>query len=196
MGTDDLNPAACAVFLMAAFIMAGFCQAAWLGSEYSRRFAFPLDAGCTWRGRRLLGDNKTARGFMVMVPATAFSFAALAAITGMTATGPTGLWSLSPASYLVAGFWAGIGFMAGELPNSFVKRQLGIAPGASPKGRGASAFCFVIDRLDSVLGMLVVLSLAVPVPWRAWLYVLTTGPALHGAFSVLVFHLGGKARAA
>lgn len=195
MGADDLNPASCTAFLLAAFTLAGFCQAAWLGSAYSRRFAVPLDAGRTFRGRRLLGDNKTARGFMVMVPATALSFAALAAVAQMT-TAHTGLWPLSPAGYLLTGFCAGIGFMGGELPNSFVKRQLGIAPGASPAGRAAAAIWFVIDRCDSVLGMLVVLSLVVPVAWRIWLYVLIAGPVLHGAFSLLVYRLGGKARAA
>jgi len=195
MGTDDLNPASCAAFLVVAFTLAGFCQAAWLGSPFSRRFAVPLDAGRTFRGRRLLGDNKTARGVMVMVPATALSFAALAAVTQMM-TVRAGLWPLSPAGYLLTGFCAGVGFMGGELPNSFVKRQLGIAPGASPTGRVASAFSFVIDRFDSVLGMLIVLGLVVPVPWRAWLYVLIAGPVLHGAFSRLVFRLGGKARAA
>jgi len=192
---DGLNPASCTAFLLAAFTLAGFCQAAWLGSACSRRFAVPLDAGLTWRGRRLLGDNKTVRGFMVMVPATALSFAALAAIV-QTMAPHTGLWFGSPAGYLLTGFWAGVGFMGGELPNSFVKRQLEIAPGTSPTGRVAAAISFAIDRLDSVLGMLVVLSIAVPVPWRTWLYVLVVGPALHGLFSMLIFRLGGKARAA
>lgn len=195
MGTDDLNPAACAAFLVAAFTLAGFCQAAWLGSAWSRRFAFPLDAGRTWRGRRLLGDNKTPRGFMVMVPATAISFAVLAVITGL-AGGPAGLWPLTPSGYLAAGFWAGLGFMGGELPNSFVKRQLGVAPGASPASRVAAAVAFLADRLDSVFGLLFALSVVAPVPWRTWLYVIIAGPFLHGAFSVLVFRLGGKARAA
>jgi CDP-2,3-bis-(O-geranylgeranyl)-sn-glycerol synthase len=195
MGTDDLNPAACAAFLMAAFTLAGLCQAAWLGSGLSRRFALPLDGGRTWRGRRLFGDNKTARGFMVMVPATALAFASLAVVTRL-ASAPVGLWPLSPGGFLVAGFWAGLGFMVGELPNSFIKRQLGIAPGSRPAGSVASAIAFVADRLDSVVGALVVLSLVVAVPWRTWLFVLVAGPALHMAFSVLVFRLGGKARAA
>ena len=195
MGTGELNPAACAAFLVAAFTVSGLCQAAWLCSAFSRRFSLPLDGGRTWRGHRLLGDNKTARGFVVMVPATALSFAALAALAGWTA-GIAGLWPLTPAGYLVAGFWAGLGFMAGELPNSFVKRQLGIDAGASPPGLVASAVSLLADRLDSVIGMLIVLSLVVPVPWLIWLYVLVAGPVLHGAFSLLVFRLGGKERAA
>ena len=195
MGTDALNPAACAAFLVAAFSLAGFCQAAWLGSARSRRFAVPIDARLTIRGRRLLGDNKTVRGFLVMVPATALGFAALSAVIRLTGLGG-GLWPYPAAGYLALGFWAGLGFMAGELPNSFIKRQLDIAPGASPNGRVTSLVCHGIDRFDSVVGMLVVVSLAVPVPWLTWLYALIAGPVLHGAFSLLVFRLGGKARAA
>ena len=195
MGAGDPNPESCALFLVAAFILAGLCQSAWLGSPVARRLAIPLDAGLAWRGRRVFGDNKTVRGFAVMVPATALSFAALAALA-QAAAWPTGLWPLSPAQYLAAGFWAGLGFMLGELPNSFVKRQLDIAPGSAPGGRVAAAVCFIIDRLDSVVGMLVVLGLVVTLPWRLWVYVLVAGPALHGAFSVLVYRLGGKARAA
>jgi len=194
MESDDLDPAVCAAFLVAAFILSGLCQAVWLGSKLSRRFAFPLDGGLTWRHRRLFGDHKTVRGFMAIVPATALSFALLSTVAG--SHGITGLWPLSPAGYLLTGFWAGMGFMGGELPNSFLKRQMGIPPGARPESPSSAAITFLVDRLDSVVGMLLALGLVVSVPWRTWLYVLAAGPVLHGAFSVLVYRLGGKGRAA
>ena len=90
--------------------------------------------------------------------------------------------------------WAGLGFMLGELPNSFVKRQLDIAPGAAPRGRLAAATSIVVDRLDSILGMLAAVSLVVPMSWRTWTCVLVLGPVIHGAFSVLLFRLGAKSR--
>jgi CDP-2,3-bis-(O-geranylgeranyl)-sn-glycerol synthase len=195
MSPTHVNPAACAAFVVLAFSLAGLGQSVWLGSALSRRFAYPLDGGRTWRGRRVFGDNKTARGFVFMVPAVAVSFATLRAFAALTGTAD-GLWRLSPAEYLAAGFLAGLGFMAGELPNSFVKRQLGIPPGARPAGRFAAVCSFLADRLDSVVGMLAVLSLAVQVPPLVWAYLLVVGPVIHGAFSVLVYRLGGKARAA
>ena len=194
MECGDIDPAACAAFVVAAFTLSGLCQAAWLGSAVSRRFAVPLDAGRTWRGRRLLGDNKTVRGFVAMVPATALSFALLGQAAAWQ--GLPGLWPLTAMGYLSAGFWAGLGFMAGELPNSFLKRQLGIAPGGRPRSPGPAAAAFLVDRLDSVVGMLIALGLVVVVPWRTCLYLLVAGPVLHGAFSVLVYRLGGKGRAA
>ena len=196
MSRADLSPWACALFLVAAFVAAGVCQAAWLSSPRSWRFGSPIDSGRRFRDRRLFGDNKTWRGFVVMVPATGVSFGLLSTLTMGRPPAVAGLWPLSMGTYVGLGLLAGLGFMAGELPNSFLKRQLDIPPGTAARGPVARPLWFVIDRIDSAAGMMIALSLAVPVPWRTWLYVALLGPALHGLFSLLVFRLGGKARAA
>lgn len=193
MSVAELNPWACALFLVAAFVIAGVCQAVWLASPRSWRFGSPIDGSRAFRGRRLLGDNKTWRGFVVMVPATGASFGLLSAVGS---TRVAGLWPLSSIGYVGLGLLAGLGFMAGELPNSFIKRQLDIPSGAPARGPVGRPLWFVIDRIDSAAGMMIVLGLAVPVPWQTWGYVALIGPALHGLFSVLVYRLGGKARAA
>lgn len=189
-----LNPAACALFLLTAFTLAGVAQTAWFASPASRAFTRPLDGGLRFRRRRLFGANKTMRGFVVVVPAGAAAFALLAAATGDP--GRAGLWPLSPATYALLGAWAAFGFMAGELPNSFVKRQVNIPPGDAPRSRTWTIVQFVVDRLDSGMGMLAAVSLAVPAPALVWLYVLLIGPAIHWLFSVVLFRLGLKLRAA
>ena len=191
-----MNPGTCAAFLFAAFTLAGFFQTAWLAMPASQRFAVPIDGGLKFRGRRLFGDNKMVRGFLVMAPATGVSFALLAVLLSSSPAGLTGLWPLSPGSYALLGLWAGAGFMAGELPNSFIKRQLDIAPGAAAQGRLARPFFFIVDRLDSIIGMLLALSLVAAVPARVWIYMMLVGPAVHWCFSVALFQLGVKARAA
>ena len=192
MGPVSTDPIACGVFLLAAFTLAGAAQTAWFTMPASRRFAYPLDAGLQWRGRRLFGSNKTLRGFVVMVPASAAAFALL----GSSVHEFAGLWDLSPLSYAALGALAAFGFMAGELPNSFVKRQLDIAPGRASRRYAAAILQFLVDRLDSGIGMLVVVSLAVPTPWTTWAVVLLVGPAIHWTFSVVMFRLGLKARPA
>jgi CDP-2,3-bis-(O-geranylgeranyl)-sn-glycerol synthase len=189
-----LDPVACGWFLLFAFVLAGTAQTAWFTSTASRRFAQPLDAGLTLRGRRLFGENKTLRGVVVMVPASAACFTLFAVLAGDPAA--FGLWPLSMTGYALAGAVAGFGFMAGELPNSFVKRQLDVAPGDAPRGPVASACQFAVDRLDSGIGMLLALSLLVPVPWRTVAVVLTVGPFIHWTFSVVMFRLGLKPRPA
>jgi CDP-2,3-bis-(O-geranylgeranyl)-sn-glycerol synthase len=189
-----VDPAAAALFILAAFTLAGAAQTAWFAAPQSRAFALPLDGGATLRERRIFGSNKTLRGFVVMVPAAGFAFAALAALASDAARHL--LWPMPLAGYGLLGAWSGVGFMAGELPNSFVKRQLDIAPGEAPHGRAATIAHFVFDRLDSGIGMLAAMSLAVEVPVLTWAYVLLFGPFIHWSFSAVMFRLGLKRRAA
>jgi hypothetical protein len=189
-----VDPQAAAVFILTAFTLAGIAQTAWFATSWSHAFAMPLDGGLRIRGRRLFGDHKTLRGFVVMVPAASATFGLLSAAA---AGAPHAwLWPLSPGSYTWLGAWAGFGFMAGELPNSFLKRQLDVEPGGAPVGGIASAAQFVLDRFDSGIGMLTALSLAVDVPWLTWVYVLLGGSFIHWSFSVVMFRLGLKQRAA
>jgi len=186
-----------AMFIIVALTLAGLAHSAWLGSRWSKALSIPLDGGARFRGRRLFGDNKTVRGFVVMIPAASISFALLFACVSLFSPGLTGnLWQMSTRDYAILGAWAGLGFMAGELPNSFVKRQLDIEPGQAPHNRLAALGSFVVDRIDSIVGMLIAVTLAAPTPWLTWLFVLLIGPGIHLAFSVLLYRLGVKERAA
>jgi len=188
-----VDPIAGAAVLIAAFVLAGVAQVAWFASSGSRRFAIPLDGGLTWRGHRLLGDNKTIRGFVVMIPAAACALPLVADVVERVA--PGSVWPLSSSAYAALGAWCAAGFMLGELPNSFAKRQLGVAPGAAATGRGRR-WQLILDRLDSALGVLAAASLVVPVPPATWLVVLGVGPLLHWSFSAAMFRLRLKPRAA
>ena len=186
-----------AMFIIVAFVSAGFVHSAWLGSPWSSRLMIPLDGGLRLRGRRVFGDNKTVRGFIVMIPAAALAFFALFSLLSFAMPAViVALWPSSRVGYLGLGAWAGLGFMAGELPNSFVKRQLDIPPGQPARSRIGAVASFLVDRVDSILGALVAISLAAPTPWKTWAFVLAIGPAIHLAFSVLLYRLGVKERAA
>lgn len=191
----DLNPMACALFLLAAFVLAGFAQTAWLRSRLSRSFRIPIDGGSTLRGRRLFGDHKTWAGVVVMVPAVGLACSVLAlGRQGWPFAWGEGVWPLSVGEYALLGCWLGVGFMGGELPNSFVKRQCGIASGTLPRRRFARTVCLVVDRLDSVVGATLALLLVLPVPLMTILAILILGPGLHGLFSLFLYQLGVKAR--
>ena len=194
---NTIDPLVTALFLIAAFILAGLLHSVWLASEASRNFSYPIDGGRRFRGRRVFGDNKMVRGFIVMTPAAGLSFWALATLLDTLSPAlRASLWPLSNGELALLGAWAGLGFMLGELPNSFVKRQLDIAPGA-PASRGVGGVVgFVADRVDSIIGMLLAISVVTYTPWQTWVYVLTLGPAIHLCFSVLLYRLGVKARAA
>jgi len=187
---------ASAVFLVFSMSAAGVAHVAWLRSAAARRFTQPIDMGCTFRARRVFGENKMLRGFVVMPPAAAVTFALFgAAREHMPSWLAQGVWDLQPAQFALLGFACGLAFMLAELPNSFVKRQLAIVPGHAPSSPLLRVLFFVIDRCDSVLGVLIVASLLVPVQALTWVWVLVLGPLLHALFSVLLHRLGVKARA-
>jgi CDP-diglyceride synthetase len=185
------------LFLILAFVLAGVVHSLWLHSRISQALAIPLDGGRMFRGRPILGANKTLRGFVVMIPAAALAFAAIAvAVSLRGGVLPATLWQLTPLGYAALGAWAGFGFMAGEIPNSFVKRRLGILPGQAPASGLTRAICFTVDRLDSIVGALTAVTLAVSTPWMTWLWVIILGPSIHLLFSWWLFRLGVKGRAA
>ena len=197
MTVTTLDPLGIALFIIAAFIIAGSIHSAWLASPVSRRLQIPVDGRLRIRGRRLFGDNKTVRGFIVMPPAAGFAFWALGSL--LQAISPAlrdSLWPFGNGGLALLGTWAGLGFMLGELPNSFVKRQLDISPGRAANGELSSLLSFAVDRVDSIFGVLIVISIVTPIPWMTWFYAILIGPAVHLSFSVLLFRLGVKARRA
>ncbi len=190
------EPVACAIFLMTAFVIAGFVQSYWLRSEWSKRFRYPIDGGRTFRGHRIFGDNKTWRGFVAIVPSVSLAFVAVRLFFLLLGDLGAAMWPHAVVGYALLGLVAGTGFMIGELPNSFVKRQLGIPPGERPINPTAQWICFVVDRLDSILGGMLFLALCVPLPLITWCIILLLGPIVHLAFNWLLYRLGVKARPA
>lgn len=190
------NALAAALFLVIAMSTAGIAHVAWLRSAAAAALTAPIDRGLTLRGRRLLGDNKMVRGFVVLPPAATVAFALWAEIWSHLPFPPaSGLWPLDSAQFALLGFACGFAFMLAELPNSFLKRQLDIVPGQAAAQAPLRALFFVVDRCDSVLGVLFAASLLVPVPVRTWLWVLLLGPCMHAVFSIILHRVGVKARA-
>ena len=154
--TGDL-PLVAALFgpLFVGLVLHGFCiKFGWL-----RGLARPIDRGALLRSRRVFGDNKTYRGIVAV---------ALGAAVGYAAFPPAAL-GLSRFGATILGFGMGAAAMASELPNSLLKRQLGIAPGTAAVGPGA-VFFYVLDQIDVLLGTWPLLSFWVTptVPLVLW----------------------------
>ena len=116
-----------------------------------RRIA--LDAGARFRGRRVFGDNKTLRGAVLMIGGSALCSVLLAMLAKSWPV-PIEFAAAHPATW---GALLGTGYIVGELPNSFIKRQIGIAPGAMDSGLRGRLF-WVVDQLDSLVGILLVVA--------------------------------------
>lgn len=198
MSSDGIPPDALAnaMFLLLTMVTAGVVHVWWLSWARSGPLMQPLDRGLTYKERRIFGDNKRLRGLVVMPAAAAASFWLVWTLREMLpAWLARGLWDLRPGQYVLLGFAAGLAFMLAELPNSFLKRRLGVPPGQMPHAGWARLACPLLDRVDSVLGTLIVVSLLVPVSGMTWVWVLLIGPGLHAIFSSVLFRLRVKERA-
>src|SRR2546428_13320390 len=164
-GSAAAEPLACAVFIVVAFILSGAAHVLWLRSAASMRFSFPIDCGLSLRGKRIFGDHKMSRGFVVIVPATGAAFLMLYVFVRTAAPAfAAQLWSAAPWQYAAFGLWAGFGFMAGGLPNLFVKRRAEVLPGRLPPRPPARSGFLVADRVDCILGNQGALSASDAVP--------------------------------
>ncbi|MCI0517083.1 MAG: CDP-archaeol synthase [Woeseiaceae bacterium] len=186
---------ALAVYILVAMGVAGAVHVLWLNWARSDLLLAPVDFGARFRGRRVFGDNKRLRGFIALPLAAACAFAVIAEYRHFfPAPLANGLWPLSTLQYAGIGFAAGFAFVLAELPNSFLKRQLGVAPGKVPEQGWQRVLCLLLDRVDSTLGVLIVLSLLAPVPAMTWLWVMLIGPGMHAFFSAMLHRIGVKER--
>ena len=166
--------------LVAPVLTAGLVHVAVIAFDFVPWLAAPIDGGRQFRGRALLGRNKTWRGFVVMPLATAVTVSAQQALAAQSpriaALAP--LVRGAPPPWVV-GAACGAAYVLAEIPNSFVKRRLGIAAGARA-GRAAGAQ-YVVDQLDSVLGCVAAVR---------WFYRIDAGDALVAGVLGGAFHVG------
>jgi CDP-2,3-bis-(O-geranylgeranyl)-sn-glycerol synthase len=152
----------------------------------------PMDFGRSWRGKRILGDGKTWRGF--------FGGSATGAVLGFIimglssladAEGTWGYGDLPGAACAVLSL--AFGSMLGDSAGSFVKRRLAI-------GRGEKAP--VLDQYNFVIGAMVMVLVFQP-SWFLDHYIEGNGiyglllflvvvPLLHRGVNIIGYKMGKK----
>jgi CDP-archaeol synthase len=118
--------------------------------------------------RQWFGENKTWRGLLVIPLTTAVGTVATARIW------PDAFDGWNP---FVLGILVGLAYAAAELPNSFVKRRLGIAPGKRPPRH--RAWFALADQADSAVGCGLAYGWALKLSPGTILFLMAIGPAIH-----------------
>lgn len=152
----------------------------------------PMDFGRSWRGKRILGDGKTWRGFLGGA-LTGLGVGALQIIATVLVGDQDshGFGDLPWAVAVVAAL--SFGAMTGDCVGSFLKRRMGV-------GRGEKAP--VLDQYNFVVGA-VALALLVSPGWFLGHYVEDNGvyglllflavvPLLHRSVNIIGYKLGKK----
>ena len=132
------------------FAPAGIANLAAFGSgktQSLKKFNFPIDFYVKIRGKRILGDHKTVRGFLaailfgivscfleVLIYSNSYSIRELI---------PIDYYTINP---IILGALLGFGALIGDALKSFFKRRINIEPGMS---------WFPFDQIDYIIGGIV-----------------------------------------
>jgi hypothetical protein len=182
------------VYLIAPLLVAGAIHAPVIKRNLLPALARPLDFGLTFRGERIFGSNKTWRGLLLMSAVSVLVVVVQAQLYAVGAFRSVSALDYSQTSWLVLGLALGLGYSLSELPNSFVKRRLGIPPGGVSRSRAVGGQ-YVVDQADSAIGGTLVLALFLWGSWGTLLLVFVVGFALHVLMDQLFFLFAVKRRA-
>jgi CDP-2,3-bis-(O-geranylgeranyl)-sn-glycerol synthase len=159
-----------------------------------RSLARPIDAGKTLRGRQLFGANKTYRGIVAVALGTAVGVGLQVALhRGGIARGAE-LLDYGSASVIGLGLAMGAAAMLAELPNSMLKRQLGIAPGMAGGGVWSAVF-YLLDQVDMLAGVWLVLGFMITATVTRVLWSVVFLFIAHQVLTVVGYRLGMRATA-
>ncbi len=138
------------LFSLWFFLPAGLANAAPVFANkipYLNKWKTPLDFGLQWRGQRLLGDNKTWRGFcfgvavgilVCMLQKQVFLHSSVQSLAFPV--------DYSSVNVILLGSLLSVGALTGDALESLIKRRVGVKPGES---------WFPFDQLDYIIGGLV-----------------------------------------
>jgi len=142
------------VWVLLPVLGAFLAHAPVLRFDLLRSLKRPIDGGATVRGRRLLGDNKTWRGAVVMCGGVITLALVLSRWPSYWLRLPEDIRRAGAVPYAIL---LGLGTVLAELPNSFLKRQLDIAPGTQ-RSSLLGMVLSILDQGDFVFGVWIMLS--------------------------------------
>ena len=135
------------LYLFAPLLVSAALSAVIQRYDLWSQLSSPIDGGRSFHGRRLFGDGKTWRGVVVAVVGSAATVFAQKYVIGARA-GALALVDYSTVSVPALGAAIGGGAMLGELPNSFVKRRLGVPRGGTAPVQPWRTIFWIWDQVD------------------------------------------------
>ncbi|MFW5745946.1 MAG: CDP-archaeol synthase [Nanoarchaeota archaeon] len=144
--------------------------------QHVNLLAYPVDGGKKWRGKRILGENKTWRGLLSGILGGVIGMLVISFFLSLIGSA-----QLSLPAVIIGGALIGIGTMLGDMLFSLVKRQVGIAPGKP----------FIpFDQLDWILGAWTCLGVVIGWSWQALLVLVMIFGPLHIAVNYAGYIFG------
>jgi CDP-diglyceride synthetase len=179
---------------LAPVIIAGVLNMVWCSTSLAPGLNRPLDNHAVLRdGRRLFGDNKTWKGLLGMLVLGSLAFVLWSLVVQGSSLDQWDLFHQRHAATLpfdaLVGVLLGAAYALCELPNSFLKRRLDIAPGKESAGP-QRWLLVVLDQIDSVVGCAVVVALLATVTPLFLLGLVVVGGITHILLNMALFAAG------
>lgn len=153
-----------ALYLQIPVVIGGVLHMVLVSRDGLRFLAKPIHA--QW-----FGANKTWRGVMAVPALTALGGLCLYPVQWLCEY-VFGYGLLADTNLLFLGFVAGVGYILGELPNSFFKRRIGVQAGQVPEDK--KYWFIALDQLDSAIGVALAYWLVFDISNEVmWLYIIT-----------------------
>jgi hypothetical protein len=131
--------------------------------------------------KKLFGKNKTFRGFLSMVFLTSFFFALINYFLKIQISLPN----------FAAGAVLGLFYSLAELPNSFIKRKVGVKEGL--KSSGLKGFLFsLLDQIDSPFGVVIAIYFIFSKNIELLFLIFAYGSIIHFLIDQLLYKYGYK----
>lgn len=158
-------------------LLSGILFIFFLKKDYFKFLNKPIDFN-----KNVFGKNKTFRGIILM-PIFCFFFTL---ILGFFLNNQNEIYLTGN---LYKSFFLGLFYSLGELPNSFIKRKLGIPPGEKSKKETERRFFWVLDNIDSIIFCLICLVFIYQINPVYLIGILFLGSIIHFMTDFLMFKI-------
>ena len=176
---------------LAPVILAGVFNMIFCKLGILKKLQVPMDGGRTLKdGNRLLGENKTWKGFIGYIIFGTLSTVLWGLIIKNTPLNSLNFFYVNNENTLgfniLVGILLGLFYALFELPNSFIKRRLGITPGKPATGLKKAVFVFV-DQADSIFGCALVVWFFYNLGFARYLGFVVVGAVTHIVINMLLY---------
>lgn len=175
-------------------ILAGILNMIFTKTSIYNKLRSPIDGGKKLKdGQDIFGKNKTWIGFFSMIIFGIISQVIWGYLCGTISF-------LQDKNYIyyntantlinniIIGAMLGFAYVICELPNSFIKRRIKITPGKTEKGLIGKLF-FVIDQIDSIIGVTIVLSFWYKMPMYQFFLFILLGGLTHIVVNLILYSI-------
>ena len=184
----------CMYITLIPLIFTGIFNMVFCKLKVCMKLSKPMDFGKSLKdGKRIFGDNKTFKGFI--------GYMVISIVC-------TVLWGIlcDNVAYLqkhnflyvnydntlvyniIMGLLIGLAYAMFELPNSFIKRRLGIESGNTLNTNNVLKYIFaIVDQCDSLIGCVLVIWLVYPLGLANYILYVFLGLVTHLAVNMILF---------